>query len=118
MCIACDFPNLNGRPMPLSLSEEQQTTLALEAVAQERKVQRGRFGNSNDDKPTPYHWVTLLEAYIGRAAIGLMHRMPPPTEEAELRQVPIDDEELRTTIVKVAAIATAWIEAIDRAAKQ
>src|SRR6266568_5821384 len=118
MCIACDFPNLNGRPMPLSLSEEQQTTLALEAIAQERRVQRGRFGNDHDEKATAYHWVTLLSAYLGRAAMRLMYRMPPQTDEAALRAVSMDDDELRTTIVKVAAIATAWIEAIDRAAKQ
>lgn len=96
---------------------EVATEDVVSEVVHERVVQRGRFGNPHDDTHSRDTWGTILGAYVGHVheTVRQMGNITP-SEEARLRAV--DDYGLTLTLrgqlVKVAATAVAWIEAIDR----
>jgi hypothetical protein len=93
-----------------------QTQRVLGEVAVERTVQRGRWGNLQDNQHSPEFWVMILTYHFGRAAHTIFNQREAPTEEAELR-VGLPGEgmaQLRIELIKVAATVVAWVEAIDR----
>ena len=91
------------------------THKVLMEVAAERGVQRGRWGNVHDDRHTLGFWTTILASYVGRASNEVLQlTFKAPTEEAELRAIPGSFGQLRMALIKVAATAVAWVEAIDR----
>lgn len=87
---------------------------AMDEIAQERKLQHGRWGNDHDDNQPDTTWATMLGAYVGKALFSVWTRWPKPTEEAQLRYIPEPDEMLRSHLIKVATICVAWVETIDR----
>lgn len=98
---------------------ESQARVATEDVLteiyRERAVQRARWGNEHDDHHGAAHWAMILGTYFGRVLTVVFHYTQPlPTAEAELRHVDYDLPALRSALVKVAATAVAWVEAIDR----
>ena len=94
-----------------------KTYEALLEVGSERAVQRGRWGNAYDDTLNRDYWNTILTTYVGYVsrAVLEMGRITP-SEEAKLRA--IDNYGLslmlRSQLIKVAATAVAWVEALDR----
>ena len=94
------------------------TLVVLNDVAHERKVQRGRWGNEHDDGHSHEFWAVILGAYVGRVLSELLELRTPPTDEAALRaddrRRAVAELTLRAALIKVAATAVAWVEAIDR----
>lgn len=73
---------------------------ALNEVRAEREYQNGKWGTVSDDtKNTPFHWL----AWITKYASGFANGTWKP-----------DTNVFRTSMVKVAAIAVAAVESIDR----
>jgi hypothetical protein len=69
----------------------------FEAIDDERDYQEGKWGTSFDDKNTANDWVTYINQYASEAA-----------------QLDFDDEIFAQKMVKVAALATAALEAQKR----
>lgn len=67
------------------------------AIEAERQYQDGIFGTQFDDKNTVNDWVAYISAYAGRAGAFTS-----------------DPEDQRKAMVKVAALAVAALEALDR----
>lgn len=93
------------------------TAQALLEVARERSVQRGRWGDRHDDTHSRADWNVILSAYTGYVHDSVLEMgRVTPSEEAKLRA--LDDFPLtltlRAQLLKVAATAVAWVEAIDR----
>ena len=72
----------------------------LGEVEAERSVQDAKWGTAFDDKNTPYNWSAYIGQYSTRHLIG------DPTK--------VSEAEFRADMVKVAALAVAAIESIDR----
>lgn len=77
------------------------TQEVLNEVGREREYQNVKWGTTNDDLNTPYHWSAYIGAYATRNLIGA------PTQQR-------DTEAFRNDMIKVAALAVAAVEAIDR----
>lgn len=78
-------------------------TAILNEIRNERTYQKGKWGNESDDtKNTPWMWAS----YIGQYATGWMRGAFSLTGS--------DTTLFRTAMIKVAAIAVAAIESIDR----
>lgn len=73
----------------------------LNEVAVERAYQNQRWGTAIDDVNTPFHWNAYINQYASRNLIG------NPNSFTDL-------EAFRVDMLKVAALAVAAIEAIDR----
>jgi hypothetical protein len=97
---------------------ETGTARIIDEIAHERAVQRGRWGDEFDDANSDAWWGNMLGAYLGRVQSEVFTRGEKPTEEAALRYVSEGDEILRQSLVKVATIAVAYVEALDRRAEQ
>lgn len=93
---------------------EQETNAVLTEVAHERSVQRGRWGDEFDDQLSDAWWGNMLGAYLGRVQQAVFTRGEKPTDEAALRYIEIEDDQLRADLIKVAAIAVCYAEVIDR----
>jgi hypothetical protein len=93
---------------------EQETQKVLDEVANERSLQRGRWGDEFDDGLDDAWWGNMLGAYIGRVQSAIFTRGEKPTDEAALRYMEIDDHRMRMDLIKVAAIAVSYAEVIDR----
>lgn len=74
---------------------------AYDEIKAERDHQNQKWGTAFDDKNTPYNWAAFIAQYATRNLIG------DPTA--------VSTEKFRADMVKVAALAVAAIEAIDRA---
>ena len=69
-------------------------------IQNEREYQNKRFGTTFDDKNNPYNWAAYIGQYATRNLIG------DPTAVVKA--------DFRTSMVKVAALAVAAVEALDR----
>ncbi|MHA2063141.1 MAG: hypothetical protein ACXABY_02050 [Candidatus Thorarchaeota archaeon] len=69
----------------------------LEDIRKEREYQVEKWGNDFDDKNTANDWVTYITMYASAGA-----------------RMDASPEEFRTAMVKVATLAVAALEAIDR----
>lgn len=72
----------------------------INEIETERKYQIAKWGNDMDDRNTPFNWASYITNYATRDLIG----DPANTDEAKFR----------ISMVKVATLAVAAIEAIDR----
>ena len=72
-----------------------ETNIILEVVG-ERQAQLQKWGIQNH---TDAMWLAILHEETGEAATGILEG---------------DEENLRAELVQVAAVAVAWVEAIDR----
>jgi hypothetical protein len=72
----------------------------LNEVDAERNTQDAKWGTAFDDRNTPYNWAAYIGQYSTRHLIG------DPTK--------VSETEFRADMVKVAALAVAAIESIDR----
>jgi hypothetical protein len=72
----------------------------LKEVRDERDYQDTRWGHDADDTRTPYQWAAFIVQYASRDLTG------DPAN--------IDHENFRSSMVKVAALAVAAIEAHER----
>ena len=97
-------------------------SFVLTEVAQERARQDDLWGEQNHPDGTgedcPYQWrgmAVLAQLKANRAAeAGLLTWRDVLMEEfAEAMEAPTD-ELLREELIQVAAVAAAWVEAIDR----
>jgi hypothetical protein len=69
-------------------------------VSAERDVQDAKWGHKFDDRNTPYNWAAYIAQYATRNLIGDPYA--------------VSDAKFRVDMVKVAALAVAAIESIDR----
>jgi hypothetical protein len=85
------------------------TNQVLLQVAEERQRQNEKWGQQNHDDPM---WGLILGEKVGEACQAALHCMFPPrnTTLGRLEQ----RDQLRTELIQVAAVAVAWIEALDR----
>jgi len=74
---------------------------AYDEIKAERTHQEQKWGTAFDDRNTPYNWAAYIGQYSTRHLIG----------DPAVVQV----SDFRADMVKVAALAVAAIEAIDRA---
>lgn len=92
----------------MSLLHPKATASVLEDVRSERGAQDNRWGQQNH---TPARWLTILAEEFGEAA----------REANELEFRAGSTARLQRELIQVAlfdtAVAVAWVEAIDRAAK-
>jgi hypothetical protein len=70
-------------------------------IKSEREYQLTKFGTDFDDKNTPHQWFGYIAAYGARHLAGMG---------------PVDLAAFRVDMVKVATLAAAAVEAIDRKA--
>lgn len=77
-----------------------QKPTVLDLVMDERQYQINKWGNEFDDKNTPYNWMGYITHYASRNLAG------DPNG--------VDLAKFRTDMIKVAAMAVAAVEAIDR----
>lgn len=76
----------------------------FEEIDKERRYQQERWGNGADDaKNTPWHFVAYIAKYAGGWQAGTWAPLQTDVVTA-----------FRTAMVKVAAIAVAAIESVDR----
>jgi NTP pyrophosphatase (non-canonical NTP hydrolase) len=79
---------------------DQETTMVdlriMNAIAQERQRQDEKWGiqNHGDGK-----WAAILMEEVGEVATAILHN---------------DPKNLREELIQVAAVAAAWVEALDR----
>lgn len=71
-------------------------------IKTEREYQIKKWGNSLDDKNTPYNWSAYISNYATKALTG------DPDG--------LDIIAFRVSMIKVAALAVAALEALDRKA--
>lgn len=71
----------------------------------ERAYQEGKWGTANDDLNTPFNWAAYIAQDATRNLIGA------PANATDLAK-------FRTDMVKVAALAVAAVETLDRKAAQ
>lgn len=88
-----------GAPALLEVLMNQATSQVLNEVAAEREYQNKRWGTSFDDTNTPSQWMGYVSAYGARNLVGASA---------------VDLEKFRVDMIKVAALAVAAVEAIDR----
>jgi hypothetical protein len=73
-------------------------------IRAEREYQQGRWGNDTDDvKNTPWMFAAYIAQYATRWMAGTFAPLGPETTDA-----------FRKSMVKVAAIAIAAVESLDR----
>jgi hypothetical protein len=94
-------------------------------VAQERVAQDAKWGEQNHPDGTPgmWHMVTLdplsrRVACDGAARDGTVTWAHILTEEVAEALAERDPATLRVELLQVAAVAVAWVEAIDRRANR
>lgn len=74
----------------------------FEEIQAERTYQTLKWGTAMDDRNTPYNWAAYIGQYSTRNLVG--------------DPAAVGAAKFRADMVKVAAMAVAAIEAIDRAA--
>lgn len=96
--------------------------LILEEVRDERRRQDDLWGEQNHPDGTGGEtWASNADNF--RALCDLKHKMGQGTwldillEEAFEASAEDDPDKLRAELIQVAAVATAWVEAIDRRTK-
>lgn len=95
----------------------------LEEVRCERRTQDVKWGEQNHPDGTGGEWE-VLKANMARDACNQAARLGELTYRHILREevyeafAESDPAKLRTELVQVAAVAVAWIEAIDRRGTQ
>ena len=92
-------------------------------VARERLRQFERFGEQNHPDGTGGDDAEFLaycarEAYENHRQAGSLTWLDVLREETEEVAAATDEAELRAELVQVAAVAVAWVEAIDRRRRQ
>ncbi len=91
--------------MNIALDNEDDPRQAiLDLIASERDYQEGRWGTRFDDRNTINDFVTYITRYAGNAAFE------PDFHKTQVAR----REHQRQQLVKVAALAVAAIETIDR----
>ncbi|MEV7867447.1 NUDIX hydrolase [Streptomyces sp. NPDC088124] len=102
-----------------SLPEDQATRQVLAEIADERRRQDDKFGEQNHPAGTGQHPETV-DADVARMACqqaaegGYLDWMHILREEVAEAFAESDPARLRAELVQVAAVATAWIESLDR----
>jgi NTP pyrophosphatase (non-canonical NTP hydrolase) len=87
--------------------------VVLFEVETERMRQDAKWGEQNHSNEL---WMAILTEEVGEAAQALLDSRYKVVNPA--RYTPDVDAHLREELVQVAAVAVAWIEAIDRRASQ
>ena len=78
----------------------------LEEIHEERKHQDKKWGGpAHDDQHDPYAWVSFITVYLGQSVSDFVNESG--RFESKLRK-------FRYNMVKVAALAVAAIEVVDR----
>lgn len=89
-------------PEGVSLSDPLHLAAVLTEVARERDIQDRQWGGTeHDDRNRPWDWLTYIAKHIGKAVV-----YPPDSKQAFIV--------FRRELLKVASLATAAIQAIDR----
>ncbi len=84
------------------LSDPLHLAATLTEIARERDAQDRQWGGvEHDDKNRPWDWLTYISKHIGKAVV-----YPPDSKQALVV--------FRRELVKVASLAVAAIQAIDR----
>lgn len=78
------------------------TQTILAEIETEREYQDQKWGHAFDDENTPHEWVAYIAHYAARHLAG--------------NPAGVDVDKFRLDMVKVAALAVAAIEAVDRKA--
>ncbi|MFC9429290.1 NUDIX hydrolase [Streptomyces sp. NPDC056987] len=105
-----------------SVPEHQATRSVLAEIAGERRRQDDKFGTQNHPDgtglPVYQHSARRYRDHADRAAAsGTLAWRDVLQEEVHEALAESDPVRLRAELVQVAAVAAAWIEAIDRRAK-
>ena len=91
--------------MAKTFEENTPTVNVLREVMGERQTQRAKWGEQNC---SDFEWVSIMVEEVGEAC----------KEANDLNFIAIDDAtalpRLRAELLQVAAVAVAWVEAIDR----
>lgn len=96
------------------------TADVLAEITAERARQDAKWGQQNHPDGTDDHWLATDNAQVfknrveDRAEAGDLTWLDILREEVEEAAAEVDAEKLRTELIQVAAVATAWVEAIDR----
>ena len=78
----------------------------LNEIREERQHQDKKWGGpDHDDRHSPYAWAAFLTVYLGQAVSDFVNESGRP--DSQLRK-------FRFNMVKVAALAVAAIEVVDR----
>jgi NTP pyrophosphatase (non-canonical NTP hydrolase) len=85
------------------------TRRVLEEVRWERERQDEKWGESNHDHSV---WSLILAEEVGEAARAALRLRFDSSSQAGLATQ--NEETLREELIQAAAVAVAWIEAIDR----
>ncbi len=84
----------------------EHTNLILEEIKEERVHQNKKWGGADhDDLHGPYEWVAFITTYIGQSIQDIVN---------ENGNYQLNLRTFRYNMVKVAALAVAAIEAVDR----
>lgn len=109
--------------MPSGLTPRVITILVLQEVGEERVSQDQKWGVQNHDDMT---WTAILAEEMGEAAQAALEARPgPPPSDVDIREEDVyeispgvyntaEEQILRDELIQTAAVAVAWIEAIDR----
>lgn len=96
------------------------TWLTLEDVREERRMQDIRWGEQNHPDGTSPQWVLwadklrdIADAHVKAGTLTWRNILDEEIAEAYTET---DPARLRAELVQVAAVACAWVEAIDRRA--
>jgi hypothetical protein len=116
------------------MSESTTTASVLDEVAAERERQNAKWGEQNHPNgtgPDEVSWTALMsksktygmlatrakQTTDDNAKVGLVTFADILLEEVFEAMAEEDQDKLRTELIQVAAVATQWVEAIDRATK-
>ncbi|MFE2941006.1 NUDIX hydrolase [Streptomyces sp. NPDC059255] len=105
------------------LPEHQATRQVLAEIASERRRQDDKFGEQNHPDGTGQH-PEQIDADVARMACqqaadgGYLDWLHILREEVAEALAESDPARLRAELVQVAAVAAAWVEAIDRRTPQ
>lgn len=114
------------------MSETTTTASVIAEVAEERERQKAKWGEQNHQNGTgpdvyPMGYSPFTGAQLRstsqrqtdrRAAAGAVTFTDILLEEVFEALAEVDPDKLRTELIQVAAVATQWVEAIDRAANR
>jgi hypothetical protein len=96
---------IEGFEDPMNAHEARQADI-LDEIVQERIHQDKKWGGpDHDDKHGPYAWVSFITTYLGQAISDIVNEKG--SYEVNLRT-------FRYHMVKVAALAVAAVEMVDR----
>ena len=90
----------------------ERTGPVLLEILGEREAQDDKWGEQNHPGSM---WLAILTEEVGEAAKALLENFNSPPLPSKYGDEARDPAGLRSELIQVAAVATAWVEAIDRA---